>query len=1089
MDGNFQKDIVTFSKILLSVVLLSLLRTAYGQEGIDYDLKKPPKWENRILASETSNNGKRFKKFRHFVQNNITHYNYYYNTNEKIKLIVARAKAQFKDDYTKLLPFYNFTLEGTAAQKKELDSIVYKCTMGILIHDTRNDWIDNLYLLLGESYYYKKFYDSAYITFQFLNYAFAPKEKDGYFIPIGSNYNQDEGGNANKVSTLEKQTKLEKVFDLPPPSRNDALIWKVRTYLAKEQYIEAAALMQVLDHDPQFPARLRPSLDEMRALYYYQQNVYDSTAFFLIRALPAAGTREEYARWEYLIAQLYEKTNHSYEAKTFYERVVAHTYDPILDVYARLNAIRQNKEGGADYVNRNIQALAKMARKDRFAAYRDIIYYTAAQMELEQKNRPGAIGFLRLSIKNSVPMSSQRNKAFLQLAGLFFDDRDYRMAKSLYDSLNMGEFIMQKEDVSWLVERKAALTIIVNQLHIMDRQDSLQRIAALPPAQRDAYLKKLSKYLRHLQGLRDEEDEEGGASNASNSQNKNVPDLFSSGANVSAADWYFNNPTLKAKGYSDFKSKWGNRPNVDNWQVSSIMKNTMLPGRNNGGFGPDSAARATGKTGIDYKSLFNNLPLTPPKMKKSMDSIENALFLLGKTYQEGIQDYQSAVNTYDSLLSKFPETHYREESLLNLYYCYTKLGDTANAARILDLMKQKFPRSPFTARAVNPDSVAEAENSLKVNATHQYEKIYENFIEGRFDTAIAQKKVADSLYGDRYWTPQLLYIESVYFIKSRQDPQARTILQNIIARFPHTPMADKASTMLDVLNRRHQIEDYLTRLQIKKADEDSVATGNFPATPTVKQPDNRPRLVRNDSNMLKKEDTTQFARARVSGIAPATPGQGKQPTIAAPGMDKLNVDVNSMNKGISMDAGQLASLQKQQDSIAAALKKNQADSLQTARLQHQADSIRDVVKKLQADTARMGANVRTLKSPFSFNPDKPHSVVIVMDKVDPVYVSEARNAFNGYNQENYYSQGLTAENAALSDSVKMLVIGSFPTDKDAMSYLLNVKALAPRQIVPWLPANKYTFIIISADNLPVLLNGKDLAAYRQFLNAAYPGKF
>jgi hypothetical protein len=46
---------------------------------------KPKKWENRILASETSNNGKKFRKFRHFVQNNITHYNYYFNANEKIK--------------------------------------------------------------------------------------------------------------------------------------------------------------------------------------------------------------------------------------------------------------------------------------------------------------------------------------------------------------------------------------------------------------------------------------------------------------------------------------------------------------------------------------------------------------------------------------------------------------------------------------------------------------------------------------------------------------------------------------------------------------------------------------------------------------------------------------------------------------------------------------------------------------------------------------------------------------------------------------------------------------------------------------------
>jgi hypothetical protein len=65
------------------------------------------------------------------------------------------------------------------------------------------------------------------------------------------------------------------------------------------------------------------------------------------------------------------------------------------------------------------------------------------------------------------------------------------------------------------------------------------------------------------------------------------------------------------------------------------------------------------------------------------------------------------------------------------------------------------------------------------------------------------------------------------------------------------------------------------------------------------------------------------------------------------------------------------------------------------------------MKKLQADTAQLAAKLRTMNSAFALTPDKPHSVLIVMNKVDPVYVSEAKNAFNGYNQENFYSQSLT----------------------------------------------------------------------------------
>ncbi len=186
---------------------------------MDYTLVKPRKFENRILASETSNNGKKFKKSRRFIQNTITHYNFYYfDANEKLKGIVSLAKARFRDDYTRLLPFYNYSLDATAAQKRELDSVMYKCTAGILIHDTRNDWIDNLYLLIGKMYYLKKDFDSAYITLQFLNWAFAPRDQDGYYLTIGINENEMQGNNAEASSLQKKATTYSKRSCPSPPA-------------------------------------------------------------------------------------------------------------------------------------------------------------------------------------------------------------------------------------------------------------------------------------------------------------------------------------------------------------------------------------------------------------------------------------------------------------------------------------------------------------------------------------------------------------------------------------------------------------------------------------------------------------------------------------------------------------------------------------------------------------------------------------------------------------------------------------------------------------------------------------------------------
>jgi hypothetical protein len=50
----------------------------------------------------------------------------------------------------------------------------------------------------------------------------------------------------------------------------------------------------------------------------------------------------------------------------------------------------------------------------------------------------------------------------------------------------------------------------------------------------------------------------------------------------------------------------------------------------------------------------------------------------------------------------------------------------------------------------------------------------------------------------------------------------------------------------------------------------------------------------------------------------------------------------------------------------------------------------------------------------------------------------------------------------------------------ALVYMQNVQEVASTQIVPWLPAGKYSFLIISKDNLEVLKNNLDLEGYQRF---------
>ncbi|MBL7700295.1 MAG: hypothetical protein JNK79_19170, partial [Chitinophagaceae bacterium] len=656
---------VSFQTLLISLLVFLCFPDAYAQPVLPSDLKKPEKYENRKLGAEKSAE-KKFKGPRKFIQNTVTHYNWYFNANNKLDQVIERAKLAHRDDYGQLLTFYNYTLEKTSAEQTELDSVIYKANTGILTHDLRNSWIDNLYMLMGKAYYFRNDLDSAYLTFQYINYAFSKKEPDGYDIPIGSN--ASEGNNALSVSSKENNSLVNRALTTPP-SRNESFIWQIKTYIARDRMPEAVSLIQTLKNDRLFPERLQTDLDEVQALYFYQQENYDSAAYYLERALGNAGNRQEASRWEYLIAQLYELAKKPSRAVEFYDRAKKRTLDPVLEVYAILNSIKQNK-GDSAAIKENIEALRKMGRRDLYTKYRDIIYYTAAQIELERNNIPGAKEMLLKSTKATTQENAaQRSRSFLMLADLFYNEHDYVSAKRYYDSINNND--PGVPDPVALDVKKQVLSQIVLQLEIIDRQDSLQRIAAMPEAERAAYIRKLVRTLRRRQGLKEEE-QPGNAAVGLGDRDKPPPDLF--GSTNEKGDWYFSNASLKSKGFTAFRQKWGNRPNVDNWRRQSLISDQS------GASGPRNPRNLVGDAGgsdsaamvadLSYEGLLANLPLTDAKRELSHDSIENAMVDLGVLYVDKLEEYKVAIDTLESFLDLFAYSNRRPEALYYLYYAY-----------------------------------------------------------------------------------------------------------------------------------------------------------------------------------------------------------------------------------------------------------------------------------------------------------------------------------------------------------------------------------------------------------------------------------
>lgn len=981
--------------ICLTVILLNWLSVfCQPNTSIDLDNEKPKQYETRKLVSEKTGE-KKFNYSRRLYQNTVTHYNYFFNANTKLNNIIARAKASFKDDFTQLLPFYNYTLDGTFKDKDQLDSIVYKCNAAILLHDLRNDWIDDVYLLLGKAYLFRKNFDSADHVFQYINYIYAPKD-DGYDIPLGSNASNTNG--VFTIATVEKKGLLNKI-STRPASRNESFIWKVRNDLEQDKVIEASSLLSILKSDPNFPARLQTDLHEMIAYSFYKQQIYDSAAWHLERALDNAADIGERSRWEFLCGQLYKLGKSDSAAVTMFTRAVRHTIDPFMDMYARLNYISllsTSKKENA--LQENLNELYKLAKRDKFENYRDIIYYTAALLQLQQKNTKVAINNLSKSIQYSVDNPVQKQKAFLLLADLYYDTKSFTVAYATYDSVQTNYISANEKEKVDL--RKPALKTISENLSTIHLQDSLIYLSGLTETERMAAVKKIYRQLRKEQGLKD-------------SSNSYFDNLNTNQANTNLfsntnAEFYFSNSTVKLQGLKDFKSRWGNRSNTDNWRRESSFNK---PGLNNGNiFAIDVDQQTSGqqkdtiKRVFSIEELLSKIPLTREKTAEANKLIANALYENGTIFQNKLEEYESAAASYDELLRRYPDFKFAEKATFNLASCYLTKGVTNKFDSLKTVLNTRFSDGIW-AYKINKgeflngnDSTVTVTGFTKEYIARQYENIYNLFIEGNFEKAKAEKQIADQSFGNKFWTPQLLFIEAVYYIKQRQDSAAIFRLQHIVSKFATSPLAEKSKTMIDVLKRRTEIENYLTNLQIDR-NEDSVSK---------RVELNTTDLVRKINEPIKKDTTTKIT--------------------------------------------------------------NPSDT-----------------KKIELKPVTIAPIVSA--NSFVFNTSDPHYVLLIFDKVDQVYSSEARNAFSRFNREKYYNQKIDISSIQLNTQYNIMLLGPFASAGDAVNYVDNTKPSTASRIIPWLTADKYKFSIISSRNLEIVKTNKDIGTYINFIKGIFPDKF
>ena len=126
---------------------------------------------------------------------------------------------------------------------------------------------------------------------------------------------------------------------------------------------------------------------------------------------------------------------------------------------------------------------------------------------------------------------------------------------------------------------------------------------------------------------------------------------------------------------------------------------------------------------------------------------------------------------------------------------------------------------------------------------------------------------------------------------------------------------------------------------------------------------------------------------------------------------------------------------------------------------------------------------------YAFSANEPHYVILVLNKVDPVFTNEAKNAFSRHNRETYYNKPFSIELRELDAENKLMLISSFKDAEEAVTYVDKTRPRTANEIIPWLKGGKYYFLVITERNLALLMSSKNIDTYKAFLNQHLPGKF
>ena len=715
-----------------------------------------------------------------FYHSLTSRYNIYFNGKESYEKGVEKVNNGYRDDYSELLNIFEFTDPSTPSMcTAEMERAIQKASKLISLKSITskpegksnalpnekdeefnnrkeyNEWVDDAYLLIGKARIYKREFALAASTLNF---------------------------------TINSSSDIK--------IRNESAIWLARALNESSNFGESARILNELDLQTGFDDVLKGTYYSTMADLFLKQKKYAEAVKPLeesVRYLP--GKRNRY-RLTYLLAQVCEKTGDDARATALFRAVTNMNPPYEVEFNARINLadVFDISTGNPEEIKKELE---KMLKDSKNSEYRDQIWYALGNLAKREGNMQEAIHCYERSAAESTINTNQKGKSYLAIAEFMYELRDYVNSGLYYDS---SIYFLDKKypDYSDILAQSTNLNLLVTQIRIIEREDSLQRVARMSEPERNALIASIIE-----QEKKDEASlQQSGATNDMYNLGQYYENEQRNRSNITQeGKWYFYNQTALTFGRTEFRRRWGDRKLEDNWRrinrarvSQSQSDQSQDEATINAG---DSAFSVNGARSAE--SYLRNLPLNDSLLRISDERIATALLEAGKIYYEKFSEAEKAVSSFEELISRYPRCELEPETMYNIYKVYKDKNDQRS-----EIYRQKlltsWPENDFSRILSDPDYYNKKLEQIRA-AENLYNSAYEAYVNENFAASVTMCDDGLVRFGQDELAPKFQLLRSLSIGRISDERTFKEELAVVQKKWAGTEEATRATEIINWLNQ------------------------------------------------------------------------------------------------------------------------------------------------------------------------------------------------------------------------------------------------------------------------------------------------